>query len=67
MTTRAVQGALVAAVQFTPPSVDSLVVQGAIVLAVRLYPRIRQVEINPAVDLPCIASCGSVPHFWRET
>jgi len=66
MTTRAVSGAFVVAVSFTPPTVNSEVTQGALVVLARVFPNNRGIEISPAVDLPCIASCGSVPHFWRQ-
>lgn len=61
------QGALVLAVSFLPPNSPPEVVQGSLVIAVRQIPVYKYTEINPAVDLPCIASCGSVPHFWRQT
>jgi len=67
MTTRVVSGGVLVAVSFTPPTVNSLVVQGGVQILARPYPVTRALEISPAVDLPCIASCGSVPSFWRTT
>lgn len=64
---RIIQAPLVVAVSFAPPNSPPQVDQGSIIAAVRLFPVVRALEIFPAVDLPCIASCGSVPSFWRTT
>lgn len=61
------QGVIVAAVSFLPPNSPPQIDQGLIVAMVRQFPVIRNVIISPAVNLPCIATCGAVPHFWRET
>ena len=64
---RIAQGVILAAVSFLPPNSPPQINQGALIMAARKYPVVRTVDIGPAVDLPCIASCGSVPHFWRQS
>jgi hypothetical protein len=60
------QGVIIAAVSFTPPNSPPQINQGVLIAAVRQFPVTPFLEIAPAVDLPCIAGCNSVPFFSRS-